>query len=208
MFALTPASHAANLLVNGNFATSTNSFSETLTPVGWTNVGHTDGVISDSNFGTPAYGRSTYYYDLGGYGGALPGNGDGIEQTVATSVGTTYDLSLGVSSENVGGGPEYLNVLVNGTSIGQYLMVLNSSYGGFENPWTTENLSFVAGSTSSTVLFTVTGTNLGSLDPLIAGVDLEAGTSGTSATPEPSSFVLLGSGLLGLAGAVRRKFMA
>jgi hypothetical protein len=30
---------------------------------------------------------------------------------------------------------------------------------------------------------------------------------GTVVTPEPSSFVLLGTGILGLAGAVRRKFL-
>jgi hypothetical protein len=30
---------------------------------------------------------------------------------------------------------------------------------------------------------------------------------GTAVTPEPSTFVFLGTGLLGLAGAARRKFM-
>lgn len=208
MMVLGPVSNAANLLVNGNFGTSTNGFSQTLTPVGWTNIGHTDGVISDSNFSTPAYGGSAYFYDLGGYGGALPTSGDGIEQTVATSIGATYNLSLGVSSENVSGGPEFLNVLINGALIAQYPMIFNSSFGLFDAPWATKNLSFIAGSTSSILAFTVTGTHLGALDPLIAGVDLEAGTGSTSVTPEPSSFILLGSGLLGLAGVARRKVMA
>jgi PEP-CTERM motif len=207
LMAAPPFSNASNILVNGNFASTDNGFSETLTPVGWTNIGHIDGVISDSVFGTPAYGGSTYYYDTGGYGGATPASGDGIEQTVGTSIGTTYDLSLGVSSENVGGGPEFLNVLVNGTSIAQFQMILNSAYGAFDAPWTTENLSFVAGSTSTTIAFTVTGTDLGALDPLIAGVDLEAATA-TATTPEPSSFVFLGTGILGLAGAIRRKVRA
>jgi hypothetical protein len=38
--------------------------------------------------------------------------------------------------------------------------------------------------------------------------DFSYGTAGTTITPEPSSFLLLGSGLVGLAGLIKRKLMA
>ena len=48
------AAHAAgpNLLVNGDFEDGTHSYYAT--PAGWTNIGHSDGVIPYSDFGTPA----------------------------------------------------------------------------------------------------------------------------------------------------------
>lgn len=82
------AAGATNLIVNGGFETSTNGFSPVLTPVGWTNIGHIDGVIPYSNFSTPAY-DGLYFYDEGGYGDASNAPGDGIEQTVATVAGQT-----------------------------------------------------------------------------------------------------------------------
>jgi hypothetical protein len=183
---LCPASKA-NLITNGGFGLTNNGYSETQAPLGWTNIGPADGVIADSVFGTPSYNGDTYYFDTGGYGDALPTTGDGIEQTVTTSIGTQYTLSLGVSNENGAyGGPEFLTILVNGTAIQSYPVAYNSSYGDFQLPWVTDVLNFTATTSSSTIAFTVTGTNLGDQDPLIDGIDLEA--SSTSGVPEPSTW--------------------
>jgi hypothetical protein len=192
LVALAPISKA-NLILNGGFNLSS---SETATPTDWTNIGPSDGVIADSVFGTPSYLGFTNYFDTGGYGDSLPATGDGIEQTVATVIGTNYTLSLGVSNENYTGyGPEFLDILVNGTTIQTYPVAYNSSYGGFQLPWATDVVNFTAASTSSTIAFTVTGSNLGGQDPLIAGVDLEAASS---TVPEPSTCftVLTALGLL------------
>lgn len=40
----------------------------------------------------------------------------------------------------------------------------------------------------------------------IGDLDLQSGTVVPAATPEPSSFLLLGTGLLGIAGMMRKRF--
>lgn len=190
----------ANQIVNGGFQNSTNGYSEYLPPEGWTNIGPSDGVIADSVFGTPSYNGFTYYFDTGGYGDAGPASGTGIEQTVATTPGQGYVLTFGLSNENyTGWGPEQMTLLLNGSSVDVYPVAYDSSFGGFQLPWTTETFDFTATGSSTTIAFTVTGTDLGGQDPLIAGVDLETANS-TSPTPEPGTLITLGTGLLALAG--------
>lgn len=205
---LAPMSRA-DLILNGGFNLST---SETATPTDWTNIGPSDGVISDSVFGTPSYNGDTYYFDTGGFGDSGPTSGTGIEQTVATTIGTQYSLSFGFSNENAPGppeysGPEFLTVLVNGTPIQTYPTVYNSAYDEFQLPWVTENLNFTAASSSTTIAFTVTGINMGDLDPLVDGVDLEPSSSSTSTVPEPTSVLLFGS-VLSLVGLTLRRKLA
>ncbi|HML18251.1 MAG TPA: PEP-CTERM sorting domain-containing protein [Bryobacteraceae bacterium] len=164
-------------------------------------------MIANSVWNTPSYNGNLYFYDTGGYGDALPNAGDGIEQTVTTVIGTEYSLTLGVSNENVSGsGPEYLDILVNGTSIGEFLMVPNFSYGELALPWTTEEVYFTATSTSSTIAFTVQGSSLGDQDPLIAGIDLEvaSGVDVGSGVPEPATWFTCLAGL-GIVAARYRK---
>lgn len=188
--ALAPVSKA-NLITNGDFESTNNGYSQTLTPVGWTNVGHTDGVIAYSTFGTPAYNGS-YYYDLGGYGGSQPTSGDGIEQTVATTISTSYLLSFGLTGENGFNSGESLNVLVNGSLVHSFLVPYNGADSTFQNPFVTQSLNYTATSSSSTILFTVTGSTLGSNDPLIDAVSFDTATSGV---PEPATWF---TGLAGL----------
>jgi hypothetical protein len=195
------STQAANLVVNGDFETSNNGFSTTVTPVGWTNVGHSDGVIPYATFATPAY-DGLFYYDLGGFGGSLPASGDGIEQTIATSIGTTYNLVFGLTGENGVDSGELLNVLINGTLLQSFVTPFNGGFGDFQNPFATQTLSFTATSASSTITFTVTGDTLGNNDPLLDAISVDSGVGG--AVPEPGTWVTCLAGL-GLAAFRYRK---
>jgi hypothetical protein len=188
---LAPASHAANLILNGGFELTNNGFSQTQTPVDWTNVGHTDGVIAYSVFGTPAY-DGLYYYDLGGFGQPLPNAGDGIEQTVTTAVGTNYTLTFGLSGENAANNTEFLNVLVNGVLAQSFTVLFNGAFGSAQKPFVTQTLNFTASAASSTILFTVTGPTLGNNDPLIDGISLDVTAAGV---PEPATWFTVLAGL-------------
>lgn len=143
-------------------------------------------MIAYSLLGTPAY-DGLRYYDLGGFGGTLPGNGDGIQQTVATTALSTYTLQFGLSSENVSGN-ETLNVLFNGVIANSYALGVDGS-GGFHKPFATQILSYTATTNLTTLAFTVTGTTLGTNDPMIDGVSFSP--SGTATVPEPSAVLLL-----------------
>lgn len=188
-----PLAAQANLLVNGNFEASSNS---TSTPPGWTNIGHSDGVIPYSEFNTPAY-DGLYFYDLGGFGDASGPIGDGIQQTVATTPGTIYTLMFGLSSEDYFG-TSALRVLLDGMSVDYNLTSTGTFLGkGF----TTESIDYLATSASTTISFIETANSSGgNNDPMIDGVIFDVKTS----VPEPTTMLLLGLSLIRVAG-VRRK---
>ena len=193
----------AGLILNGGFELTDNGYSNTLTPMNWTNVGHSDGVIAYAMAGTPAY-DGAYYYDLGGFGMALPNVGDGIQQTVSTTVGTTYTLSFGLTSENMRNDTEYLNVYINGTLLQSYLLTQDSAYGTAQKPFTTQSIDYTATSSSAIILFTVSGTNRGFNDPMIDAVNFDIsngpGPGPSGEAPEPATCItgLVGLGLLAL----------
>jgi hypothetical protein len=191
----TPA-YAASLLVNGNFEAST---SQTTTPTGWTNIGHTDGVISYSNFGTPAF-DGQYYYDIGGYGGATPAIGDGITQSVLTTIGQSYALTFGYSGENTFGVTTVLDVII-GSQLSQFTIVGDNT-GVFKKPFTTTSINYTAVNSVTPISFKIaSSTQIGFNDPLIDGVVFD--TTGVSAVPEPATWAMMLLGFGAIGGALR-----
>ncbi len=181
----------ANLITNGGFEASSSS---TITPTGWTNIGHSDGVITYAAFGTPAYeGRN--YYDLGGYGNAYGPIGDGIGQSFATIVGQTYTVTFGLSAEN-SFGTETLTAAAGSASV-SYVLAVDGT-GVFKRAFTTETFDFTATSALTTLSFVHTAGAGGNNDPMIDGVSVELSTA---AVPEPETYALMlgGLGLLALA---------
>lgn len=186
----------ANLIINGGFEASS---SPTVTPTGWFNIGHSDGVITYAAFGTPAY-EGINYYDLGGYGNPSGPIGDGIGQRFATSIGSIYNVIFGLSAENVSG-TETLTAAAGSASF-DYVLSPDGS-GGFKRPFTTQTFDFTATSTLTTLSFIHTAGAGGGNDPMIDGVRVELSRAGT-AIPEPGTYALM-LGALGLLALTRKR---
>lgn len=192
-----PGSAFANLIVNGGFEAST---STTTTPPGWTNIGHSEGVIAYSLFGTPAY-EGSYFYDLGGFGDPNGPAGDGIMQDVVTTVGTTYTLEFGVTSENG------LNALDTTLTVCLNLVCLDFTQsadnvsGNLARPFVTQAFNYIATSALTTISFIESiNLDIGNNDPMIDNVIFDVAI----AVPEPGTLALLGIGLFGMGLARRR----
>ena len=194
-----PAS-AQELVVNGGFEQSS---SQTATPTGWTNIGHSDGVITYASFGTPVY-EGLNYYDFGGYGNSNGPAGDGIQQAIATVIGTSYILKFGLSSENQAG-TSVLQLYFNNVLANTYTQGIDGT-GVFKKPFTLQTFSFTATSALTTIKFLEgvgsAGGN-GNNDPLIDGVSF---TGAAGAVPEPATWglMVLGFGMIGAAARSRK----
>jgi hypothetical protein len=197
---------AVELLVNGGFEASS---SNVTTPTGWTNIGPSQGIVTYAQVGNtmPSYDGGQNFYSIGGVAtNGFSGQGWGIGQTVATTIGNTYRLTVGLSDENGTGLTDVLNVQIGSQSNHVTLTADGSSF--FNRPFATYTFDYVATSSSTAVNFTLfSSTDFGNNDPLIDGASFQQIAVG--AVPEPSTWAMM---ILGFAGvgfmAYRRRNQA
>jgi PEP-CTERM motif/Carbohydrate binding domain len=157
----------------------------------WTQFGDTtfNGVcdISTCPFGYPPY-QGTYSAFFGPVGDT-----GGIYQDITTIPGDRYTISFYLALPEAGT-PNSFEVTFGNASLN-----LNNFPAPFD--WALFQFSEVA--TSDTTRLTFTFRN----DPAYWFLDNVSVNQGGT-TPEPGTLVLFGSGLLGIAGVIRRKFRA
>ncbi len=177
-----------------------------LLPPGWYNIGQNDGVLTYAGVNAPAAYEGLNFYDLGGAGHG--GNGsisDGIAQDFATTSGQTYQVTFGLSSENISGSNSETLTASAGLASATYVLDLSNTgafqNGAFQKPFTTQSFNFVANSNLTTLSFIHTAGAGGNNDPLIDGVSVvQLGQS--QSVPEP--FTIIGT-LVGGTAAVRMR---
>ena len=207
----------ADLITNGSFESTTTpavsagsfqNFGPGSTGIpGWTVVGAaaTDvSVVSttdvESGISYPAE-QGSFWLDL--TGDASNSDTEGVEQTVSTTIGDKYTLTFWVGNvDNPGltdGPTSTVNLSINGVG-GAYT---NSSTNSTTLTWEQFTVPFVAPDPSVTLEFLNRAPGNDNVNGLDNVVLVDNGPAST--VPEPSFLMLLGSGLLGLAGFARRR---
>jgi PEP-CTERM motif len=203
LFAFIATPLHASTIFSENFETAINSLTVTqagqFNTIGGTNVD----VVGGSNFGSLCAGpESGQCVDLGGSGGNAFGN---LVTSIDLAPGT-YDLSFDLIGSQRG---DTTQTTVN---FGNYSQVFTLASGdvtsGVVNQLITIN---TAGSYQLQFLndaYPGDNQNIGALLDNVSITSVSAGTTGTSPVPEPATLSLMATGLIGAAGAVRRRYKA
>lgn len=125
-------------------------------------------------------------------------NGVGDTMDVAAGFTTGFSFFYSAAAGSPGAVDVYSGPNGTGTNLAHLALAPNSSFCGVEpySCWSEVGVSF-AGSAESVVFS-------GAAD-FIGFADITLGSSHVTTSPEPGTLLMLGSGVLGLAGAVRRK---
>lgn len=177
---------ADNLVNNAGFEDPTNKFN------GWV----TQSFSGESFTGWANTGTGSAVTGCVGHDACIDAiNGAYIGQTINTVAGQTYTLSFWVGED--WGPTSEMAIYWNGTLVADVLNPSNAATIGIVGPWRQYIYSGLV-ATGGLTYFQVNGRD----DPsMIAFDDFDVHAE----VPEPASLFLLGTGLVGAAGALRRK---
>jgi len=210
------ANAGANILVNGDFSLSPDPglvqrYLGGSSLVGWFAL-NDDVELMGPDYWQSAPGSSRSV-DLAGL---HPG---GIGQSIPTVVGGVYTLSFYLAG-NMDSAPavKYLTIAtVSNAAVfdSQSFTFDTTGYSHSNMGWTLETWQFTAIAPRTDILFidsTITEMNPHNMDvlwnpagPVVANINLTGPGDSPDPSPEPLSFVLLGSGLIGIACVYRRR---
>lgn len=178
-----PNGATGNLVMNGGFETG--DFTD------WMQFGDTsfNGVCMA---GTCPLGETPFDGTYSAFFGPV-GDTGGIYQNITTVPGDLYTISFYLALPDVGT-PNSFEV-----QFGTSNFVLTNFPGSFQ--WTQFVITDMATSTSTRLTFTFRN------DPNYWFLD-DVSVTTAATTPEPGTLVLFGSGIIGMAGVIRRKFRA
>lgn len=211
LFIAAGSAQAASLVINGSL---TGPIANMGTPSGWTILegtpdtmdgGNNVGVAGATDFGVAPASASPD----GGTWVGIGMNGSYVERFGQTlsglSIGQTYTVSwfagnFGLNRMSDTGNVQYLgsnaiDVMLDGVSVGHGATL------GLSSNWFNESLTFTATSASQQLSFKLASATKAYLS--IDGIAVVAGA--TPAVPEPSTWAMMGIGLVGLALSKRRQ---